>query len=183
MTLDQDARHGLDVHQEWIELAIALINRAAGHLVFRAPHALASPSAASAKLSCQLIQIKSQSAKWQVQGHGWANRSDFHRTCDVRVATTLAFEPAGTNVGRSAPCAAKAIVRAEMSKLALQAWFGDARRKQELTVFVVLALLLAPLLTIGTVGAYGLGVWMYQAIAGPPGPSVKQQRNPGIVPR
>jgi hypothetical protein len=46
MTLDQYATHGLDVHQEGIELAIALVNPAAGHLVCRAPQALASPSAA-----------------------------------------------------------------------------------------------------------------------------------------
>lgn len=70
-----------------------------------------------------------------------------------------------------------------MSRLAIQTWFGDARRKQELTVFLLLALVLAPLLAIGTVGAYGLGVWVYQVVAGPPGPSVKQQLSPGIVPR
>jgi nitrate reductase NapE len=68
-----------------------------------------------------------------------------------------------------------------MSKLAIQTWFGDAQRKQELTVFLVLALLLAPVLAITTVGGYGLGVWVYQMIAGPPGPSVKPQPSPGIV--
>lgn len=70
-----------------------------------------------------------------------------------------------------------------MSKLAIQTWFGDARRKQELTVFLVLALLLAPLLAITTVGGYGLAVWVYQMIAGPPGPSVKQLKTPGIAPK
>ena len=70
-----------------------------------------------------------------------------------------------------------------MSKLAVQTWFGDSRRKKEFTVFLVLALLLAPLLAIGAVGAYGLAVWVYQVIAGPPGPSVKPQRSPGFVPK
>ena len=37
-----------------------------------------------------------------------------------------------------------------------------SRRKQELTVFVVLTLVLAPVLAITTVGGYGLGVWVYQ---------------------
>jgi len=35
-----------------------------------------------------------------------------------------------------------------MSRIAIQAWFGEARRKQELTVFLVLALLLAPVLAV-----------------------------------
>jgi periplasmic nitrate reductase NapE len=70
-----------------------------------------------------------------------------------------------------------------MSKLVIQAWFGDARRKRELTVFLVLTLLLAPALAIGTVGGYGFGVWIYQMIAGPPGPPVKPQRGPGIAPK
>ena len=70
-----------------------------------------------------------------------------------------------------------------MSKIAIRAWFGDARRKQELTVFVVLAFLLAPVLAIGSVGAYGLGVWIYQMMAGPPSSLAKTLRSPGIVPR
>ena len=70
-----------------------------------------------------------------------------------------------------------------MSKLAIQTWLGDVRRKQELTVFLVLALLLAPVLAITTVGTYGLGVWVYQMMAGPPGPPVNPSRSPGIVPK
>ena len=70
-----------------------------------------------------------------------------------------------------------------MSRIAIQAWFGEARRKQELTVFLVLALLLAPELTVSTVGAYGLGVWVYKMMAGPPGPPAKPLRAPGIVPK
>ncbi|HEU0060736.1 MAG TPA: nitrate reductase, partial [Hyphomicrobiaceae bacterium] len=43
-----------------------------------------------------------------------------------------------------------------------------SRRKQELTVFVVVTLVLAPVLAIATVGAYGLGIWLYQMVSGPP---------------
>jgi nitrate reductase NapE len=58
-----------------------------------------------------------------------------------------------------------------------------SRRKRELTVFVVLALVLAPVLAIATVGGYGLGIWIYQMISGPPGPPPKTMRPPGIVPQ
>jgi len=50
-------------------------------------------------------------------------------------------------------------------------------------VFLVLTLLLAPALTVATVGSYGLGVWVYQMIAGPPGPPPKAARSPGAVPK
>ena len=70
-----------------------------------------------------------------------------------------------------------------MSKLSIQAWLGDARRKRELAVFLLLSLLLAPVLAITTVGSYGLGVWIYQMMAGPPGPPTKSLRSPGVVSR
>jgi periplasmic nitrate reductase NapE len=57
------------------------------------------------------------------------------------------------------------------------------RRRQELVVFLVLTVLLAPVLAVTTVGGYGLAVWVYQMIAGPPGPPPKAQRSPGIVPK
>ena len=60
---------------------------------------------------------------------------------------------------------------------------SDARRKQEMTVFLVLTLLLAPVLTITTIGGYGLSVWVYQMIAGPPGAPAKAARTPGFVPK
>ena len=68
-----------------------------------------------------------------------------------------------------------------MSKFALRSAPSDARRKQELTVFLVLTLLLAPVLAVATVGGYGLGVWVYQMIAGPPGPPAKAAHSPGVV--
>lgn len=49
----------------------------------------------------------------------------------------------------------------------------NGRRKLELRVFVVLAALLAPALAVAAVGGYGLAVWTYQMIAGPPGPPAK----------
>ena len=43
-------------------------------------------------------------------------------------------------------------------------------RLRELLVFVVLAVLVWPVVAVGVVGGYGFAVWMYQHIAGPPGP-------------
>jgi nitrate reductase NapE len=42
------------------------------------------------------------------------------------------------------------------------------RRRLELHVLVALTLVLAPALAIATVGSYGLSVWLYQMVAGPP---------------
>jgi len=58
-----------------------------------------------------------------------------------------------------------------------------SRRKQELIVFVFLTLVLAPVLAIATVGGYGLSIWVYQMLSGPPGPPPKAARAPGIVPQ
>lgn len=41
-------------------------------------------------------------------------------------------------------------------------------KRRELIVFVFLALLLAPVLSVALVAAYGFAVWMYQIVAGPP---------------
>jgi periplasmic nitrate reductase NapE len=46
---------------------------------------------------------------------------------------------------------------------------GEATRKaQELKVFLFLTVVLAPLLAVAIVGAYGFAVWIYQMFAGPP---------------
>ena len=42
-------------------------------------------------------------------------------------------------------------------------------KRRELAVFVFLTLVLAPVLAVLFVSAYGFCVWMYQVIAGPPG--------------
>ena len=70
-----------------------------------------------------------------------------------------------------------------MSKIAIQASFGESAVKAKLGVFLLLTLLLAPVLAITTVGTYGLGVWVYQMMARPPGPPAKPARAPGIVPK
>lgn len=43
-------------------------------------------------------------------------------------------------------------------------------KRRELAVFLFLTVVLAPLLAVVIVGGYGFLVWMYQLIAGPPGP-------------
>jgi nitrate reductase NapE len=47
------------------------------------------------------------------------------------------------------------------------------RRKMEIFGFVLLTLVLMPTLAIGTVGGFGLTVWVYQMMTGPPGPPVR----------
>jgi periplasmic nitrate reductase NapE len=44
------------------------------------------------------------------------------------------------------------------------------RKKQELKLFLFIALLLFPILAIAVVGGYGFAVWIYQMFVGPPGP-------------
>ena len=46
----------------------------------------------------------------------------------------------------------------------------EAEKKRELTMFTFLAPVLAPILAVLIVAAFGFCVWMYQLIAGPPGP-------------
>lgn len=43
-------------------------------------------------------------------------------------------------------------------------------RRQELLVFLLLTVVLFPVLAVAVVGGWGLVVWMYQLVAGPPGP-------------
>jgi periplasmic nitrate reductase NapE len=52
---------------------------------------------------------------------------------------------------------------------------GDARtrphrKRMEIFAFLFLTAVLMPLLAVATVGSYGLTVWIYQMMAGPPGP-------------
>jgi periplasmic nitrate reductase NapE len=68
-----------------------------------------------------------------------------------------------------------------MRILATKSATDEPRRRRELIVFLVLTLLLAPALAVVTVGGYGFGVWMYQTIAGPPGPPSKAARPPGVT--
>ncbi len=41
-------------------------------------------------------------------------------------------------------------------------------KRRELTVFIFLTFVLAPILAVIIVAGYGFAVWMYQLIAGPP---------------
>jgi periplasmic nitrate reductase NapE len=43
-------------------------------------------------------------------------------------------------------------------------------RRQELFMFVLLAILIWPVIAVAVVGGYGFAVWMWQLIFGPPGP-------------
>ncbi len=43
-------------------------------------------------------------------------------------------------------------------------------RRKELLTFFVLAFGIWPIVAVGIVGGYGFLIWMYQIIAGPPGP-------------
>jgi len=47
------------------------------------------------------------------------------------------------------------------------------RRKMEIFALVLLTLVLMPTLAIGTVGGFGLTVWIYQMMTGPPGPPAR----------
>ena len=41
-------------------------------------------------------------------------------------------------------------------------------RRREWIVFLFLTFVVAPAIAVAIVGSYGLGVWIYQMIAGPP---------------
>lgn len=47
------------------------------------------------------------------------------------------------------------------------------RRRMEIFAFLFLTVILMPTLAVATVGGYGLAVWVYQMIAGPPGPPAR----------
>jgi periplasmic nitrate reductase NapE len=44
------------------------------------------------------------------------------------------------------------------------------RRRMEIFAFLFLTAVMMPALAIASVGSYGLAVWIYQMVAGPPGP-------------
>lgn len=45
---------------------------------------------------------------------------------------------------------------------------ASRRKKSELRVFLFLTIVLAPILAVAIVGSYGLAIWVYQMMAGPP---------------
>ena len=51
---------------------------------------------------------------------------------------------------------------------------GRPRRKRmEIFAFLFLTAVLLPAFAVATVGSYGLAVWIYQVVAGPPGPPAR----------
>jgi periplasmic nitrate reductase NapE len=44
------------------------------------------------------------------------------------------------------------------------------RRRMGIFAFLFLTGVVMPALAVATVGSYGLAVWVYQMVAGPPGP-------------
>jgi len=42
------------------------------------------------------------------------------------------------------------------------------RRRQELIVFILFTVFVAPALAVAIVGGYGFVIWMYQLLSGPP---------------
>src|SRR4051812_50227374 len=56
---------------------------------------------------------------------------------------------------------------------------GRPRRKRmEIFAFLFLTAVLMPALAVATVGGYGLAVWIYQILAGPPRPPVRGCSSP-----
>lgn len=47
------------------------------------------------------------------------------------------------------------------------------QRRMEIYAFLIVTAVLMPALAVATVGTWGLTVWIYQAINGPPGPPKK----------
>ena len=45
-----------------------------------------------------------------------------------------------------------------------------AAKRREILMFLLLAFVIWPFVAVAVVGGYGFIVWMYQIIAGPPGP-------------
>jgi len=47
------------------------------------------------------------------------------------------------------------------------------KRRMEIYAFLLVTALVMPALAVATVGTWGLSVWIYQIISGPPGPPSK----------
>jgi nitrate reductase NapE len=47
------------------------------------------------------------------------------------------------------------------------------KRRMEIYAFLIVTAVVMPFVAVATVGTWGLTVWIYQAINGPPGPPSK----------
>jgi nitrate reductase NapE len=45
-----------------------------------------------------------------------------------------------------------------------------ASKREELSAFLILAVVIWPIIAVGIVGGYGFLIWMSQIVLGPPGP-------------
>jgi nitrate reductase NapE len=61
-------------------------------------------------------------------------------------------------------------VRRNMSAAGNDTGGRPRRKRMEIFAFLFLTAVLMPALAVATVGSYGLAVWIYQALTGPPGP-------------
>jgi len=50
---------------------------------------------------------------------------------------------------------------------------ASKRRRMEIYAFLIVTVVLMPAIAVATVGTWGLTVWIYQTINGPPGPPKK----------
>lgn len=60
-----------------------------------------------------------------------------------------------------------------MSAAGANTYERPRRRRMEIFAFLFLTAVLMPALAVATVGSYGLAVWVYQMMAGPPGPPAR----------
>jgi periplasmic nitrate reductase NapE len=78
----------------------------------------------------------------------------------------------------SGPDAARSFITQSKQGFAMSAAGDDRsgrprRRRMEIFAFLFLTAVLMPALAVATVGSYGLAVWVYQMMAGPPGPPTR----------
>jgi len=78
----------------------------------------------------------------------------------------------GKTVSREGFAVIQASARAERNRASIPAGSaGDpVVKRREILTFLILAFVIWPFLAVAVVGGFGFLIWMYQMIAGPPGP-------------
>src|SRR5262249_15624231 len=108
------------------------------------------------------ISIKPALCSDIAQGFPGANRK--------RVRATIAERRCGT-CAKGLAFVAMSELRSGLQRVSVDS--ASRRRRMEIYAFLIVTALLMPALAVATVGTYGLGVWIYQIFAGPPGPPSK----------